>query len=92
MVFKPNAGLGDSSNALAAAFMYTVNAGKMFFIDWKPWDWNVGFSGPGFPVDFKQLTKEKRICNSRKLIQLSGHITANHPLAHAKKGKHVPSL
>lgn len=85
VIFKPTAGLGDSANALSAAFMYTVNTGKMFFIDWKPWDWDVGFSGPGFPVDYKKLIKQKSICEHSKLLKLSGHITANHPLAHAKK-------
>ena len=39
VVFKNAAGLGDSANALSAAFLYSVRAGKMFFVDWKPWQW-----------------------------------------------------
>lgn len=60
----------------------------MFFINWKPWDWSDGFSNPGFPVNYKTLTAEKKVCKGGahgNLIELSGHITANHPLAQAKK-------
>jgi hypothetical protein len=87
VVFKNAAGLGDSANALSAAFLYSVRAGKMFFVDWKPWQWEIGFSGPGFPVDYQKLMKTKKICAHSKLLKLSGHITAQHPLAQAKKCK-----
>ena len=38
VVFTPSAGLGDSANALSAAFLYTIRAGMMFFIDWTPFE------------------------------------------------------
>ena len=62
VVFKPTAGLGDSANALSAAFLYTIRAGMMFFIDWQPWDWETGFAGPGFQVSYSKMIKEKRLC------------------------------
>lgn len=86
VVFKNTAGLGDSANALSAAFMYTINAGLMFFIDWKPWAWSDAFSGPGFPVDYQALLADNQICQGRNVIHLSGHITAKHRLAMIKRG------
>ena len=62
VVFTPSAGLGDSANALSAAFLYTIRAGLMFFIDWQPWDWETGFAGPGFEVGFKKSMKNGRLC------------------------------
>jgi len=85
VVFKNTAGLGDSANALSAAFMYTINAGLMFFIDWKPWAWSDAFSGPGFPVDYQALLADNQICQGRNVIHLSGHITAKHRLAMIKR-------
>lgn len=85
VIFKNTAGLGDSANALSAAFMYTVNAGMMFFVDWKPWAWTEGFSGPGFPVDYKELVEDDLVCEGKSIIHLSGHLTAKHRLAHAKR-------
>ena len=60
----------------------------MFFIKWKPWDWSDGFSDPGFPVNYKKLLAEGKVCKGGQhgnLLELSGHITAQHPLAQAKK-------
>lgn len=85
VVFKPTAGLGDSANALSAAFLYTIRAGMMFFIDWQPWDWETGFAGPGFQVSYSKMIKEKRLCESPNLVHLDGHITASHKLAKIRK-------
>ena len=54
--------MGDSANALSAAFLYTIRAGMMFFIDWQPWDWETAFSGPGFEVGYKKTLRSGRLC------------------------------
>ena len=65
VVFTPSAGLGDSANALSAAFLYTIRAGMMFFIDWTPFEWETAFSGPGFEVSYKKMLQKGVLCDSR---------------------------
>uniref|UniRef100_H2Z2U5 Uncharacterized protein n=1 Tax=Ciona savignyi TaxID=51511 RepID=H2Z2U5_CIOSA len=86
VVFTPNAGLGDSLGALSSAMAHTFRTGRLFFIDWKPYNWTVGLKALPFQYDY--TIAKSRMINGKRLIcpdtdpssLLSGHITSQHPL------------
>uniref|UniRef100_F6QHR3 Uncharacterized protein n=2 Tax=Ciona intestinalis TaxID=7719 RepID=F6QHR3_CIOIN len=87
VVFTPNAGLGDSIGALSSAVSIALKTGRLLFINWKPYNWTVGLKALPFDYDYSAALNARN--NNKPLIcphhsdiaaQLSGHITADHPL------------
>ncbi|XP_076822115.1 uncharacterized protein LOC143468667 [Clavelina lepadiformis] len=85
LVFTPNAGLGDSIGALTSAFTYAVKTGRLFFIDWQPYEWTVGLKTLPFNFDYGKVTSlkdpfndEPLICDHDKASFLTGHATQQH--------------
>lgn len=95
LIFEPNAGLGDSIGALTSGFLYALRAGRLFFINWKPFPWSVTFKALPFQSSYDKVSKTTSnktglpvICPDRsdKSSFLHGHVTHGHPIVSEAEG------
>lgn len=90
ILFKPVAGLGDSLNAMEAAFIEALKSGNLFFIDWK-------YFNPALTFTWKQthFYRDKiENCDISKIcapkIEVEGHLTFDHDVLKLPKVNEIP--
>jgi len=95
VIFEANAGLGDSIGAATSAFTKALQTGRLFFINWKPFDWSLVLRDLPFNFDYNKVVKLRGqnglplICPDIHHDVIKGHITFDHPLASADVINHV---
>jgi len=78
ILFKPVAGLGDTLNALEAAFIEALKSGNLIFIDWHYFDPKLTFTWEKVHFYRDKVENCDILKKCQPLLTIEGHLTFDH--------------